>query len=189
MVPMPSTEFSPEQKQQLWETATASIESGLQGKNWVPDLAEYPAELNSYGACFVTLMKNASLRGCIGSLEAHQPLIRDVAANAYNAAFRDPRFPRLTVDEWPACEFSISILTKPEPLVVTSEGDLLAKLRPGLDGVIFTWRHHRATYLPSVWEQLPDPAMFLGELKRKAGLAADFWADDVAISTYQTIAV
>lgn len=137
------------------------------------------------GATFVTLTQQGRLRGCIGSLEAWRPLARDVAENALAAAFRDPRFDPLTADELPTTRVEVSLLTPAEPIFFTSEADALAQLRPGSDGVIFSAGHRRSTFLPQVWEQLPEPTTFMAHLKQKAGLPAAYWSDDVRIERYQ----
>ena len=136
------------------------------------------------GATFVTLNLHGQLRGCIGSLEAHRPLLDDVRQNAVAAAFRDPRFPPLTKQEFAETSIEVSLLSTPEPITFTSEENALGQLHPGRDGVILAWGLHRATYLPQVWEQLPDPHVFMTHLKNKAGLPEDFWADDVKLSRY-----
>jgi AmmeMemoRadiSam system protein B/AmmeMemoRadiSam system protein A len=146
-----------------------------------PEAAPWLAE---HGACFVTLTRNGELRGCIGTLEAHRPLGVDVQENAVAAAFRDPRFMPLSQAEFDEIRVEVSLLSPTEALVVASEEHALASLRPGVDGVVFEYRHYRSTFLPQVWEQLPDPAEFLATLKRKAGLPADFWAEEVRLSRY-----
>ena len=143
-----------------------------------------PAWLAEPGATFVTLTQNGELRGCIGTLEAHRPLGVDVRENAVAAAFRDPRFMPLTLAEFDDTRVEVSLLSASEPLIVASEQDALAVLRPNIDGVVFEYRHYRSTFLPQVWEQLPEPAEFLAHLKRKAGLDASFWAGDVRLSRY-----
>jgi len=136
------------------------------------------------GAVFVTLTRSGELRGCIGSLVAHRPLIDDLQANASAAAFRDPRFAPVTAVEWPEIRVEVSLLSKPEPIVFLDEADALHQLRPGIDGVIIEHGWHKATFLPQVWDQLPDARQFLGQLKRKAGLAPDFWAPDLGLQRY-----
>ena len=136
------------------------------------------------GASFVTLTRQGALRGCIGTLEAHRPLGVDVRENAVAAAFHDPRFMPLAFEEFEAIRVEVSLLSPSEPLTVASEEEALSSLRPGIDGVVFEYGHYRSTFLPQVWEQLPEPAEFLAHLKRKAGLAADFWADQVRLSRY-----
>ncbi len=146
--------------------------------------AEPAGWLSEPGASFVTLTLQGELRGCIGTLEAHRPLGVDVRENAVAAAFHDPRFMPLSVAEFDAIRVEVSLLSPSEPLIVTSEQDALASLRPGVDGVVFEYGHYRSTFLPQVWEQLPSPAEFLAHLKRKAGLSMDFWADQVRLSRY-----
>jgi len=150
------------------------------------DNAHYPRPLREPGASFVTLKKHGKLRGCIGSLEAHRPLIEDVARNAHAAAFADPRFPPVSVQEWPELEFYLSVLTPPVPLQFTSETDLQEQIRPGIDGLVLEDGPHRGTFLPAVWESLPDAAQFLQHLKLKAGLPVDYWSDTLRISRYTT---
>lgn len=140
--------------------------------------------LDEPGASFVTLTRYGELRGCIGTLEAHRPLGVDVRENAVAAAFRDPRFMPLTLAEFDDTRVEVSLLSASEPLSVASEQDALALLRPNVDGVVFEYGHYRSTFLPQVWEQLPEPAEFMAHLKRKAGLSADFWADQVRLSRY-----
>lgn len=146
-------------------------------------VAERP-EWRQPGASFVTLARHGELRGCIGSLEAWRPLAEDVAANARAAAFRDPRFAPLTAGELAGIRVEVSLLTPPQPLPWRDEADALAQLQPHIDGVILSAGRHRATFLPQVWEQLPDPADFLAHLKRKAGLAADYWGSDLRLERY-----
>lgn len=128
------------------------------------------SRLTEPGATFVTLTRRGQLRGCIGSLEAHRPLAEDVRENAIAAAFRDPRFPPLTAAEWPEVAIEVSLLSPPEPIPIGSEADLLRQLRPFTDGLIIAAGPYRATFLPQVWAQLPNPRDFLAALKRKAGL-------------------
>jgi len=154
---------------------------GLENEGY-PD--ELPAWLLEDGACFVTLTQNDHLRGCIGSLEPHRPLLDDVKSNARSAAFKDPRFEPLSADELAITEVEVSLLSATEPLHFSSEEEALAQLHPGTDGVIFEYGHHRSTFLPQVWEQLPSTATFMAHLKNKAGLSADFWDDEVKLSRY-----
>ncbi len=147
-----------------------------------------PSELmEQFGAAFVTLNKRGGeLRGCIGSLVACRTLIQDVCANAYAAAFEDPRFPPLTKEELPDIVIEVSVLTRPEPLQYTGPKDLVAKLRPDIDGVVIERGWHRATFLPQVWDQLPLPEEFLAHLCYKAGLPGLAWKQgDLEVSTYQ----
>jgi AmmeMemoRadiSam system protein A len=142
------------------------------------------SELHEPGATFVTLTQGGQLRGCIGSLQAWRPLLEDVQDNARNAAFRDPRFPPLAAEELPATRVEVSLLTAPQPMHFAGEADALGQLRPNVDGVIFSAAGRRSTFLPQVWEQLPDPAVFMAHLKQKAGLPAAYWGPDVILERY-----
>lgn len=150
-----------------------------------PDMtADDAAWLAVPGACFVTLTEQGRLRGCIGSLEAFRPLREDIQANARAAAMCDSRFPPLGADEFDAIAIEVSLLSSLEPLVCTSEADVLACLRPGVDGVILDHGQRRGTFLPQVWKQLPDRAQFMAQLKQKAGLPANFWSKDITLHRY-----
>ena len=135
-------------------------------------------------ATFVTLTQRGKLRGCIGTLKAYRALAEDVSENAKAAAFCDPRFPPLGVDELPRTRIEVSLLDTPQPLAFNDEADALKKLRPGVDGVLLQFTSRRATFLPQVWESLPEPQRFLQQLKLKAGLPADFWDERITLSCY-----
>jgi len=162
---------SEERGRTLVAIARAAIESALDQKE-APPLPD-AGWLKLRGAAFVTLTKGGQLRGCIGSLEIGRPLGEDAAANARAAAFEDPRFPKLTRAEWPEVSVEVSVLSAPRPMRFADEADLLAQLKPGEDGVILEHDGKRATYLPQVWEGIPDKRIFLSELIKKAGLPAD----------------
>ncbi len=144
-----------------------------------------PAAMSEPGATFVTLTLDCELRGCIGSLEAHRSLGDDVRANALAAAFRDPRFAPLSAAEFARIKIEVSLLSKPVPLQFGDESDALRQLRPGIDGVILVAGHARSTFLPQVWEQLPDPRLFMAHLKQKAGLPTDWWSPNAQIFRYE----
>jgi hypothetical protein len=176
-----------EQQQRLLDLAKSSIQHGLQtGRALKVNLADFPAELTERRATFVTLHKHHQLRGCIGMLEAVRPLAEDIAENAFLAAFKDPRFPPLTEDEFGELEIHLSILTPAEPVAFSSEQELITQLQPGIDGLILEEGRRRGTFLPSVWEQLPEPEQFLRHLKQKAGLAPDYWSESIRIYRYRT---
>ncbi|MDQ6970453.1 MAG: AmmeMemoRadiSam system protein A [Mariprofundus sp.] len=145
--------------------------------------------LNEDAATFVTLTQHQALRGCIGSLEAYRPLRVDVQANAVAAAFHDPRFSPLTIDEYAGLRLEVSLLTALQGLDVVDENDALEKIRPGLDGVVLQCMvhgsMHKATFLPQVWDQLSDPVQFMNHLKVKAGLKVDDWHSDMCLFVYQ----
>jgi AmmeMemoRadiSam system protein A len=147
-------------------------------------LSDFPENLRAPGASFVTLMLNDELRGCIGHLEAFQPLVKDIADNAYAAALKDPRFSPVAKTDLLIISVQISVLSKPEPLACTSEADLLSKIRPGIDGLILEDGHRRATFLPAVWENLPEPQEFVRQLKRKAGLEQNGWSETLTVQRY-----
>lgn len=180
-----STELGPAQRGTLIDVARRSIEHGLAyGRPLTVTPSEYHRDLKAIRASFVTLQKRDQLRGCIGHLEAVQPVVVDVAENAFAAAFRDPRFSPLTEAEWPDIEVHLSLLTVPEPMTFRDEADLVHQIQPGVDGLILQDGPNRGTFLPSVWEGLPDPADFLIHLKYKAGLAANHWSDRVEVYRY-----
>jgi AmmeMemoRadiSam system protein A len=147
-------------------------------------LAAHESWLTESGATFVTLTQRSNLRGCIGSLQPHRPLWLDVRENALAAAFRDSRFPPLEPAEFDDTRVEVSLLSPMQPMAFENEPDALRQLRPGVDGVVFEYGHYRSTFLPQVWEQLPTPQGFMAQLKRKAGLPGDFWADGIRLSRY-----
>ncbi len=170
----------------LLQVARRSVERGLDGGGVLePEPADHPAALRETRASFTTLRRHGELRGCVGATEPQRPLVRDVAWSAHGAAFRDPRFPALTRDELPGLELHISVLGPLSPLDVASRDALIAALRPGLDGLWMEQDGRRATFLPSVWSSLPDPAQFVTELERKAGLAPESWARPVHCACYE----
>ena len=179
--------LSPADRATLLDVARASIQHGLRHRQALAvNPGDYPETLRPLRATFVTLEIGGQLRGCIGALTAYQPLVQDVAAHAYAAAFEDPRFAELRPDELPKLEIFISVLSPPEPMQFSSEEDLLKQVRPGVDGLILEFHHYRATFLPAVWESLPDPYLFLAQLKHKAGLPLDFWSPELRVERYTT---
>ena len=170
-----------EQGSVLLPIARAAIARALN----VPQAADETAPwLVEHGACFVTLTQYGELRGCIGSLQAHRPLLADVKENAVSAALRDPRFVPLSADELDITVVEISLLSATHAMNTRNEADALAQLRPGVDGIVLEYGRYRSTFLPQVWEQLPQPHQFMAHLKRKAGLPDDFWAEGVKLSRY-----
>lgn len=170
----------------LLRVAGEAIATGLRDQRWQPEPAGAPPELREYRASFVTLHVDGQLRGCIGTLEARDPLIVDVAQNAWSAASRDPRFTPIEISELDRLGIHISVLSVPEPVSAGSEAELLVLMRPGIDGLVLEEGNRRGTFLPSVWEQLPDPRDFLRHLKRKAGLPEQYWSESLQISRYTT---
>ena len=191
MAPTNSTEppgvLAPAQRATLMAVARRSIEHGLvTGRPLTVVPSEYHRDLKVVRASFVTLQLHGKLRGCIGHLEAVQPLVVDVAENAFAAAFQDPRFSPLTAQEWPAVDIHLSLLTRPEAMRFEDEADLLRQIQPGVDGLILQDGPNRGTFLPSVWESLPQAADFLSHLKLKAGLPANHWSGRVEVYRYFT---
>ena len=199
----------------LLPIARAAISRALDVPRAADETAPWLAE---HGACFVTLTQNGELRGCIGTLQAHRPLLSDVKSNAVSAAMRDPRFLPLSVEELDITTVEISLLSPTTAMEVRDEADALAQIRPNVDGIVFEYsppdtllaepaacgrgglaaipapkgfappshgrRTYRSTFLPQVWEQLPQPRQFMAHLRRKAGLPDDFWEEGVKLSRY-----
>lgn len=176
-----------EEKQMLLRIAREAIEAQLRNPPpRPPALTDLSPQLQLDGASFVTLTDHGELRGCIGSLQARRPLAHDVYHNALGAAFKDPRFPPLREGELAQITVEVSVLSQPEPLEYANAEALLDKLRPHVDGVVLKRGLRRATFLPQVWEKLPQPETFLTHLCYKAGLPPDAWRrSDVEIETYQ----
>ena len=169
----------------LRDLARRAIAAGVsRGGEPQVDPVRFPEALREPGACFVTLRKRGELRGCVGSLEAHMPLVCDVVRNAWRAATADPRFRPVTQQELPELEIHISVLTAPTPFEVGSERELLESLRPGVDGLVLREGARAATFLPAVWESLPEPAEFLDQLRLKAGLPRGYWSETLRFERY-----
>ena len=143
------------------------------------------AWLAKNAASFVTLTLHGQLRGCIGTLEAYRPLIDDVRSNAVAAAVHDPRFTPLSRSEYDAIRIEVSVLSEMQCVNAQDEHSAIANIRPGIDGVVLQYGTHKATFLPQVWDQLPDPRQFLAHLKEKAGLSPNFWHPDMQLHIYQ----
>jgi AmmeMemoRadiSam system protein A len=176
----------PDDARALLEIARSSIRHGLNTGEPLKPLQEMgiPDSLARPVASFVTLNIDGALRGCIGSLEACRPLVDDVAHNAFAAAFRDPRFPPLSEDEFKVIELHISLLGPATPMEVTDERDLVTALRPGMDGLILEDPPYRSVFLPQVWDSLPEPTDFVAHLKLKAGLSSDHWSPNIKFSCF-----
>ncbi len=179
--------LSQAERRYLFNVARESIACAAQGHDPPPvELDTVPERLQQDGASFVTLNQNGCLRGCIGSLEAYRPLVLDVQQNAVGAALRDPRFPPVRPEEVAELTIEISVLTLPQPLDYDSADDLLDRLRAGVDGVVIECGWQRATFLPQVWDKLPDKEQFLERLCLKAGLAPDAYRGrELDVWTYQ----
>jgi len=184
---MCSAKLDKRQEKLLLELAFRSIEHGLKyGREMAIDVEDFPPDLRAKRATFVTLKVDHDLQGCIGTLEAYRPLVTDVCANAYAAAFSDPRFQALTYRQLGSLTLSVSVLNPAEELHFNSEAELIEQLRPGIDGLILQQEWRRGTFLPSVWSSLPDKQNFLAHLKMKAGLSGDYWSDNIRAYRYTT---
>ena len=164
-----------------------SILSGLQLGQ--PRISNYDCVFEEYGASFVTLELDGILRGCIGSIIAHKPLIKDLLHNAHAAAFSDPRFPALTLNEYNRITIGVSLLSKPERIEFETEDELLEQLTPAIDGLIIRDGNFQSVFLPDVWEQLPDKHEFLGHLKLKAGLPKDYFSESLEAFKFNTVKI
>ncbi|MGD8368339.1 MAG: AmmeMemoRadiSam system protein A [Desulfobacterales bacterium] len=171
------SDLSRQEREKLLRVARSAIAAALGAADQMekPD-SPTPALLRPQG-CFVTLQKGGALRGCIGMLEARSSLLEAVEESAKNAAFHDPRFSPLTKEELEQVDIEISRLTVPEDLHFETPDDLLEKLKPGEHGVILGIGYRRATFLPQVWEQVPDKRLFLEHLCRKAGMGRNCWKE------------
>jgi AmmeMemoRadiSam system protein A len=166
------------------DAVSSRIRHGCEGQGVSLQLKDLPPELAETRATFVTLTLDGDLRGCIGMLEACRPLAEDVAENACAAAFEDPRFEPLSEEELDQIDIHISVLSSPEEMDFSSEADLLDQIRPGVDGLILQDGGRRGTFLPSVWEELPDKDLFWMHLKMKAGLSTTHWSDTLRVFRY-----
>ena len=173
---MPANHIQPADRETLLKIARQALSAAVRGEKLMPlDDDLIPPKLKVPGASFVTLTKQGDLRGCIGSLEAKLPLAEDVRRHAVEAALEDFRFPPVQPEELDEISIEISCLTPPVQLEYGDADDLLKKIQPGVDGVIFQDGWHRATFLPQVWEKLPDPAEFFSHLCYKMGVSPNWW--------------
>ena len=187
MEPSPSTSvLAPAERALLLSLARESIEQGvgLTRPADAPAVHTLPGTLRAFGATFVTLTCELGLRGCRGALEPFRPLAHDVWFNAWASAFDDPRFTPLQMTELAALDIEVSVLSALEPLVAATEAELLAVLEPRRHGVVIALGSRRATFLPQVWESLPEPSRFLAELRVKAGLPSGFWSPELKAWRY-----
>ena len=171
---------------ELLRLARRSMEYGLAHGEPLPVVyADLPRVLVDPAATFTTLRLGSELRGCCGTLEPLLPLATDVTRSAFRAAFEDPRFAPVREAELSVIRVEVSVLSPLQPLAVASEDDLLQQLRPGLDGLVIAAEGRRATFLPKVWDLLPEPRRFLAQLKRKCGLPEEYWSEHVELLRYQ----
>ena len=172
---------------ELLRIARASIEHGAIHDEPLPVACEaLPRSLQRPAATFTSLSLDGELRGCCGSIEAVHPLAVDTAGSAFRAAYRDPRFDPVDRRDIPDLHLEVSVLSPLEAIAARSEADLMAMLEPGTDGLLISAGVCRATFLPKVWETLPEPQKFLEALKVKCGLPADVWSDDFKFFRYRT---
>ena len=184
---MDEEKLTTDEQKILLKLARQALESGVHGQALPPmDLTALSPRLQAEGASFVTLTRAGNLRGCIGALEASQPLAEDVREHAIAAALEDYRFPPVQPDELSEIHIEVSRLTAPRPLEYDTSDDLLNKIRPGIDGVVLRDGWQRATFLPQVWEKIPDPAEFLDNLCYKMEAEPGLWrTKHLTVLTYQ----
>jgi len=169
-------QLTQEERETLLKLARQALESGVKGDPLPPLQIElFSKKLQENGASFVTLTKHGKLRGCIGALEPYQPLVEDVREHAIAAATQDYRFPTVSLDELVDIEIEVSRLTPPLPLVYSGGDELVSKLKPGIDGVVIRDGFQRATFLPQVWDKLPNPEDFMNHLCSKMGSLPSTW--------------
>ncbi len=188
MPPSLCIDLDPRERAQLLDIARQSLGEGLaRGRALVVDLQALAENFNTPAAVFITLTRNGELRGCVGSLQALDPLAQAVANSAFNAAFGDRRFPSLRADELDTIRIEISVLSQMEPIEADSRQALLDALKPGIDGLVLEDRGYRSTFLPKVWDSLASPTEFLEHLCLKAGLGARHWSDTIRFHRYHTL--
>lgn len=178
--------LTPDERTTLLNIARQSLIDAVNNRPAAPLPENLPPALLENGASFVTLTVRGQLRGCIGTLEAYQPLAKDVRQRAAQAATQDQRFARVRPSEVDSIHIEVSRLTKPVPLPYSDPAELPKLLRPHVDGIVLSDGIRQATFLPQVWEQLPDRAEFLNHLCQKMGAQSDLWRRLVLqVETYQ----
>ena len=181
------THLTKEDKNVLKSAARDALMHSINHSEELPvSLPEFPATLHIHQNTFVTLKYKGKVIGCMGSLEADRPLVKDVVHHTFSASYYDPRFPDLKAIDPKKIEIHISLLSPIEEIKFSSEPELLSKICPGKDGLLMCENQQRGTFLPAVWESIPDPESFLKELKRKAGLPVDYWSDTIKVYRYTT---
>jgi hypothetical protein len=183
--PTASEGLSERDRGSLLEVAGQAVHQAVtEGRPVAIDTARYAESLRRPGASFVTVEVAGQLRGCIGALEPYRPLVEDVAFHAYAAVCEDGRFAPIATSELDALMLEIAVLDAPEALHFDSEGELVAQIRPGIDGLILSDGPYRGTFLPKVWSKVPDPGEFISLLKNKAGLPANHWSSRLTVERY-----
>ena len=190
MAPSRCTEIPLREQAQLLQIAREAIAGSFRDSGQIDTLvAQFEGILVERRGVFVTLTKSGALRGCIGTIEARETLLVAVADCARGAAFRDPRFPPIQEEELAELQVEVSVLTSPQSMAVSTRVELLETLRPSVDGLLLEDGMRRSTFLPQVWEQLPDPEQFLSHLLQKAGLPGDYWSKNMRCSRYQSTSI
>jgi AmmeMemoRadiSam system protein A len=182
-------DMTAQHRRALLEVAAGAVHDALARRDAnaaLPDATAFDARLRDPGASFVTLERGEDLLGCIGTLEPVRPLVTDVAHNALAAAFADPRLPAVTPHDYERMSIKVSVLSRPEPVEAAGYHDLVAAVRPGVDGLLLEAGPRRSTLLPAVWPKVDDVHMFLDVLWRKAGLPPMLWPAGLRVSRYET---
>lgn len=181
-----TTSYGTEQRRKLLAVAEEAIRHGvIEGEPLRLEVSSMPSWAQERRATFVTVYLGGALNGCIGSLDARRPVAADIAHNAHRAAFSDPRFPPITAETLDEVTVHLAILGALEPLVADDEADLIAQVRPGIDGIVLEDGRRRGTFLPAVWKKLPEPTQFLHFLKQKAGFQPDEWPETMKIYRFE----
>jgi len=190
MAPSHCTEIPLREQAQLLQIAREAIAGSFRSSGQIDTIvAPFEGILVERRGVFVTLTKSGALRGCIGTIEAREVLLAAVADCARGAAFRDPRFPPVQEEELVELRVEVSVLTSPANMAESTRVKFLETLRPSVDGLLLEDGMRRSTFLPQVWEQLPDPEQFLSHLLQKAGLPGDYWSENIRFSRYQSISI
>lgn len=180
------TNLSDAARETLLDLIWGVLDRALNGEGLQLPPAPNIDELLTPAACFVTLLHHGKLRGCIGSLEAREPLWLNACENAYQSGFRDRRFLPLGAEDRAGLSLEISVLSELIPMKNEGEAALLSTLKPSIDGLLLEDQNHRAVFLPSVWDTLTTPERFVTELKKKGGWAATYWSEDIVIHRFTT---
>jgi len=181
-----SIKLTPLARETLLSMVWDVLVNAINGKGLKMPQAPVIDQLLEPAACFVTLQRQGQLRGCIGTLTASEPLWINACKNVYASAFRDNRFEPLAADELTELSLEISVLSELIPMENEGEARLMQTLRPGVDGLLLEEGYRRAVFLPTVWESLPSPELFINALKRKGGWREDYWSRDIELHTFTT---
>ncbi len=183
-------QFAQDHGQELMQIVARSLQKAVkEHKSYSPSRQDYTDELFNKGASFVTLKENNELRGCIGTVIPHEAIAQDVADNTYRAAMEDSRFSPLTQEELKNLSFSISLLTRFEPITYTDAEDLLSQIQANIDGIIIRDGDRQGLFLPSVWQELPNKEEFMKQLKIKAGINPSYWSENLKVYRFRTVEI